>query len=111
MNVEFWLCGVLVIPFAILGVVFAIFKEKATKFVAGFNSFSKEEQTMYDKAQISRDIRNQFFIWTAIMLIGAVLSYFISPYMSILAYIIWLVLFFKGVRIDNRKAFEKYLRK
>lgn len=111
MNVGFWLCGVLVIPFAILGVLFAIFKEKATKFVSGFNSFSKEEQTMYDKAQISRDIRNQCFIWTAIMLIGAVLSYFISPYMSILAYIIWLVLFFKEVRIDSRKAFEKYLRK
>ena len=37
------------------------FKEKATKFVSGFNSFSKEEQALYDKAHISRDIRNQCF--------------------------------------------------
>lgn len=111
MNAGFWLCGVLVVPFAILGVLFAIFKEKATKFVSGFNSFSKEEQALYDKAHISRDIRNQCFIWTAIMLTGAVLSYFISAYMAIPAYIIWLVLFFKNVHIDNRKAFEKYLRK
>lgn len=59
---------ILVIPFVIIGVLFAIFKEKVTKFVSEFNSFSKEEQAMYDKAQISRDIRNQCFIWTVIML-------------------------------------------
>ena len=34
--VAFWSCGVLVIPFAITGILFGIFKEKATKFVAGF---------------------------------------------------------------------------
>ena len=65
MNIGFWSCIILIIPFVIIGVLFAIFKEKAAKFVSGFNSFSKEEQAMYDKAQISRDIRNQCFIWTA----------------------------------------------
>ena len=88
--VGFWTCGVLVIPFGIIGILFAIFKEKAVKFVSGFNSLSKKEQALYDKAQISRDIRNQCFIWSVIMLIGAVLSYFITPYMAILAFIIWL---------------------
>ena len=111
MNVGFWLCGVLVIPFAIIGVLFAIFKEKAAKFVSGFNSFSKEEQALYDKARISRDIRNQCITWTAIMFIGALLSYFLSPYMAVPAFIIWLVLFFKDVHFDNHKAFEKYLLK
>jgi len=111
MNIGFYLCGVLVIPFAIIGVLFAIFKEKSAKFVSGFNSFSKEEQALYDKARISRDIRNQCFIWTAIMLTGALLSYFLSPYMAIPAFVIWLVLFFKEVHFDNRKAFEKYLLK
>ena len=32
-NIGFWLCGVLVIQFVIIGVLFAIFKEKAAKFV------------------------------------------------------------------------------
>lgn len=109
--VGFWTCGVLVIPFGIIGILFAIFKEKAAKFVSGFNSLSKKEQALYDKAQISRDIRNQCFIWSVIMLIGAVLSYFITPYMAILAFIIWLFLFFKDVHLDNHKAFEKYLLK
>lgn len=111
MNIGFWMCGVLVIPFLIIGVLFAIFKEKAAKFVSGFNSLSREEQMLYDKAYISRDIRNQCFIWSAIMLIGAVLSYFITAYMAILALAIWLILFFKEVHIDNHKAFEKYLLK
>ena len=63
MNIGFWSCIILVIPFLIIGVLFAIFKEKAAKFVSGFNSFSKEEQALYDKAHISRDIRNQCFMW------------------------------------------------
>ena len=36
MNIGFWSCIILVIPFLIIGVLFAIFKEKATKFVSGF---------------------------------------------------------------------------
>ena len=37
MNIGFYLCGVLVIPFAIIGVLFAIFKEKSAKLVSCFN--------------------------------------------------------------------------
>lgn len=111
MNEGFWMCGVLVIIFAIIGALFAILKEKAAIFVSGFNSLPKEEQALYDKAYISRDIRNQCLVWTVIMLIGAVMSFFISPYMAIPAFIIWLILFFKEVHFDTRKAFEKYLLK
>ena len=110
-NIGFWSCIILVIPFLIIGVLFAIFKEKAAKFVSGFNSFSKEEQALYDKAYISRDIRNQCFMWAIIMLAGALLSCFLTPYIAIPTYIIWLVLFFREVHFDNHKAFEKYLLK
>lgn len=111
MNKGFWFCIILAISFVIIGVLFAIFKEKAAKFVSGFNSFSKEEQVLYDKARISRDIRNQCFIWTVIVLVGALLSYFLTLYMAIPTFIIWLVLFFREVHFDNYKAFEKYLLK
>lgn len=111
MNIGSWLCGVLVIPFSVIGVLFAVFKEKAAKFVSGFNSLSKEEQALYDKAYVSRDIRNQFFLWAVIMLIGAVLSYFLTPYMAIPVFVIWLFLFFKNVHFDTHKAFKKYLLK
>ena len=45
------------------------------------------------------------------MIIGAVMSYFVTTYMAIPAYIVWLILFFKEVHLDAHKAFEKYLRK
>lgn len=111
MNIGFWMCVVLAVPFGILGVVFVIMKENGARLVSGFNSLPKEEQEKYDKAQISRDLRNQCFVWAAIMLIGALLSLILTPYMAIPAYLIWLVLFFREVHLDVRKAFEKYLRK
>ncbi|EDP10281.1 hypothetical protein EUBDOL_02295 [Amedibacillus dolichus DSM 3991] len=110
-NIGFWSCVVLVIPFGTMGILFALFKDKAAKYVSGFNSFSKEEQALYDKYQISRDMRNQCFTWTAILFIGALLSYFLTSYMAIPTYIVWLILFFKEVHFDNYKAFEKYLLK
>ena len=111
MNIGAWMCGVLVLPFAIIGLLFGIFKEKATKFVAGFNSFSEDEQAMYDRAAISRDIKNQCFIWSGLMLLGTILSYAITTYMAIPTFIIWFILFFKDTHIDVHKAFDKYLIK
>ena len=77
MNTGFWSCIIFLILFVIVGVLFAVLKEKAAQFVSGFILLSKEEQALYDKAYISRDIRNQCFTWAGIMLIGAVLSYFL----------------------------------
>ena len=108
MNIGFYFCGILVIPFAAIGVLFAILKEKGAVLVSGFNLLPKKEQAMYDRAHISRDVRNQCFTWAAIMLIGAALSYVVSAYMAIPTFVIWLILFFRDVHLDARKAFEKY---
>ena len=43
MNIGFYICGILVIPFAFIGILFAIYKERAAKFVSGFNSLSQRE--------------------------------------------------------------------
>ena len=40
--------------------------------------------------------------------IGAILSYFISQYMGVIAFIVWLIMFFKDVHLDEEKAFGKY---
>lgn len=109
MNIGAWMCGVLVLPFAIVGLLFGLFKEKATKFVAGFNTFSEQEQALYDRAAISRDIRNQCFLWSAVMLVGTILSLVFTPYLAIPTFIVWGVLFFKDMHVDVHKAYEKYL--
>ena len=102
MNVGFWLCIVLVPGFLLTGIVFAVLKERGAKFVSGFNTLPE--------AWIVKDIRNSSFIWSAIMLVGAILSYFFTSYMAVAAYIIWGIWFFKDVHWDAHKAFKKYLR-
>lgn len=110
MNIGFWSCIVLVLCFGILGILFGVFKEKSARFVSGFHELSKEEQDLYDKDWIARDMRNSCFLWMTVMLAGSVLPYVVTPYMAIGAYVLWLILFLKDVHMDTRKAFRKYLK-
>lgn len=63
----------------------------------------------YDKANISRDMRNQCFIYFVLLSIGAILSYFLSAYIALAALLVWLIIFFHNFNLDAEKAFEKYL--
>lgn len=108
MNVGMVACLTLGIFFLVFSICFAILKEKGAILVSGFNSFSKAEREKYDQKRISLDMRNSFFLWAMILFIGALFSYFVSPYFAIPAFIIWLILFFKDVHISAKKAFEKY---
>lgn len=105
------MCIVLSPCFLIMGVLFAVFKDKAAKFISGFNSLPKKEQELYDKSSLSQAMRNSCFIWSSVMLIGALGSFFLTPYFAIFAYFIWGILFFKDVHLDAHKAFDKYLIK
>ena len=109
MNVGFMACIVLSVLFLIVGVMFALLKEKGAKYVSGFSALNHPEK--YDKTYISLDMRNQCFIYALILFLGAILSYFISTLIAIPTYIIWGILFFKSVHLDAEKAFEKYLIK
>ena len=109
MNVGFVACITLAVLFLVLGIMFALLKEKGAYFVSGFRTLNHPEK--YDKAYIFRDMRNQCFIYFVILSIGAILSYFISAVISIPTYIIWAIVFFKSVHLDAEKAFEKYLIK
>lgn len=108
MELGFWMCIVLVFGFAAIGLLFGILKEKAAVLVSGFNSIPEKERDSYDKAGIARDVRNSCFLWAAVMLAGAAGSLFWSGYFAVAAYLVWIVLFFRDVHLDARKAFEKY---
>lgn len=107
MNIGFVACLVLAILFLIIGIVFALLKEKGAKYVSGFRTLNHPEK--YDKAYISRDMRNHCFIYFVILSIGAILSYFLSAYIAIAALLVWLIIFFHSFNLDAEKAFEKYL--
>ena len=110
MNIGFWMCFVMVPFFAVIALIFAIGKEKSAILISGFNSLPKREREKYGKARMARDMRNSFALWSLVMLIGAVAS-LLSGYAAIVAYLIWMILFFREVRFDPHMAFEKYLIK
>ena len=110
MNIGFWSCMMLVPFFALFALIFYIGKEKATGLLAGFNNLPEKERALYDRARMAKDSAGDFAVWALIMFIGALVSQWISPY-AIVAYVVWVVLLFKDMHLDARKAFEKYLLK
>lgn len=109
MNIGFVACIILAVLFLVLGIIFALLKEKGAYFVSGFRTLNHPEK--YDKAYISLDMRNQCFTYALILFLGAILSYFISAIIAIPTYVLWGILLFKSAHLDAEKAFEKYLIK
>lgn len=111
MNIGFWSCMMFVPFFAVFALIFYIGKEKVTGLLAGFNNLPEKERALYDRARMAKDSARDFAVWALIMFIGALVSQWISQYAAIVAYVVWLVLLFKDMHLDARKAFEKYLLK
>ncbi len=111
MNIGFYACLILGLIFAIMTILFTILGDKVAVLISGFNSLTQEQRKEYDIKRISSDQRNSMLIWTIIMLLGALFSFIISQYIAIIAFIIWIIVFFQDVHMDTIKAFEKYKTK
>ena len=85
-----------------------MFKEKATPLISGFNMLSREEQARYDRAALTRDYRNMFALWAAVMLTGALFCLrFGLPVFGITC-AVWLLTTHNKIHISFEKAFGKY---
>lgn len=101
------MCLILSVIFLILGLIFALLKEKATILISGFNFKSKEERKQYDQVSLSLDHRNLFLFWSMLFFIGALCS-MVSQIISIIIFLVWFILFCREVHFDDEKAFGKY---
>ena len=108
MNIGLVACFLMGGIFLVLAVIFALLKEKGAILISGFNTIPKQERKKYNQLKMSKDMRNSLLIWCAIFAVGAILSYIISSYMAIASFIVWIVLFFRDVHLDEEKAFGKY---
>lgn len=108
MNIGFYLCIVLAIIFGVMTLIFTALGKKGAVLISGFNSLTKEQRKLYDTERMNKDQRNSMLIWTVVMAIGAIFSWLLSQYIAIVAFIIWLILFFRDVHLDTEKAFGKY---
>ena len=104
----FYACIIMVFFFFLMALLFTVGKERAANWLSGFHSLPEEERAKYDRKQMVADTRNDFLLWGIIMLAGALVSLWISGYGAVAAYLIWLVLFFKDVHLDEEKSFGKY---
>jgi len=109
-NMHIWTftCLVLAVLLAIMGVIFAVLKENVAILISGFNTLSKEEREEYDKKEMSKDIRNDFFLWSGILFTGAALSWLFNKYFGAASIAVWIFLFLKNVHLDTDKAFGRY---
>lgn len=98
----------LCVIFLLFALLFAALKEKAAILVSGFNALPRREREQYDRAKLSRDMRNQFLLWAAILGAGALLARFVWPPIALVAIAVWVVAFFREVHWDTKKAFGKY---
>lgn len=110
MNIGAVMCSLLGGLFLLMGALFAALKEKAAMLISGFNTLPPEKRALYDTARMSRDQRNSFLLWAAVLAAGAALSLLVSQGFAIAAFAVWLVLFFRDVHFDAEKAFAKYRR-
>ena len=108
MNIGMIVCLIMAGLFCILAIIFTLLKDKGAMLISGFNTLPKWKQEKYDRKRMAKDYRNHFALWSVIMLIGALGSWFLSGYFAVGAYIVWLVLFFREVHMDAEKAFAKY---
>ena len=106
--IGFYACIVMVPCFWLLSLFFALGRERAANWLGGFHWLPEEERAKYDRARMARDERNASFLWGIIMLLGAMGAMWISGWVALAAYGIWMVLFFKDVHLDMDKAFGKY---
>ena len=108
MNIGFWFCAPSSIIFLLLALLFTLLKGKAAILISGFNTMTKEQRRLYDTKRMSKDYRNMFLIWTALLGVGALLCLLISTYLAIPTFIIFLIVALKDVHLDEEKAFGKY---
>ncbi len=98
-------CGVV---FFIFAVIFAVFKEKATPLISGFNTLSREEQAKYDRAAMARDYRNMFLLWAAVMLTGALFCLRFGLPAFCVTFAVWILTTRSKIHFSVEKAFGKY---
>jgi len=100
-------CALVGMCIFLLAVVFHIGKGNAADLLAGFNSLPKARRAQYDKTRISRDARNQFYLWAGIFAAGA-LGAILHWGIAVAACVVWVVLLIRGFRLDVETAYESY---
>lgn len=90
-------------------VVFTVLGEKCVWLIKSYRDLPKEKQNLYDPGLVVNGARNGLVLWALWFVLGAVLSYVLTPFLVVVFLGVWLVAFFSG-RSFKEKKYEKYKR-
>ena len=90
-------------------VVFTVLGEKCVWLIKSYRDLPKEKRDLYDPGLVVNGARNGLVLWALWFVLGAVLSYVLTPFLVVVFLGVWLAAFFSG-RNYKEKKYEKYKR-
>ena len=78
MNIGVAACGLTMLLFIVIGIIFVLLRGKAAMLISGFNTLSVKERAQHDVNAMARDMRNSCFLRAAIMALGCLASYLLT---------------------------------
>ena len=90
-------------------VVFTVLGEKCVWLIKSYWDLPKEKQNLYDPGLVVNGARNGLVLWALWFVLGAVLSYVLTPFLVVVFLGVWLAAFFSG-RSFKEKKYEKNKR-
>ena len=90
-------------------VVFTVLGEKCVWLIKSYRDLPKEKRDLYDPGLVVNGARNELVLWALWFVLGAVLSYVLTPFLVVVFLGAWLAAFFSGISFKEKK-YEKYKR-
>jgi ABC-type multidrug transport system fused ATPase/permease subunit len=95
----------------VMGVYFIQSKGKGAKYIAGFNSKSKEEQSAYHLRDICVDFGIRFVLYGVLYTVGGVIDLFFTGWGMTIASVVFMILVFVNVYQSRDSQFDKRYKK
>lgn len=92
--ISVFLCMMMAALHVAHAVVFTILGEKCVWLIKSYRELPKEKRKCYDAALVVTGARNQLFLWALWFVAGAIVCFFVTPFLVIVFLGVWLAVFF-----------------
>ena len=105
--ISVFLCMMMAALHVAHAVVFTILGEKCVWLIKSYRELPKEKRKCYDAALVVAGARNQLFLWALWFVAGAIVCFFVTPFLVIVFLGVWLAVFFPRRKFSEIR-YEKY---
>lgn len=105
--ISVFICMMLSALLAAHAVVFTVLGKKCIWLIKSYRDLSLEKRELYDVNLVVKGARNELVLWALWFVAGAILCYYLTPFLVVLFLGIWLAVFSSGRKFQE-KRYEKY---